>query len=173
MLELRQLHQLQAAGILVRRNKHLGVLVPRLHQRDPRPPPPSGIEVSTGIAQTVALCYVSSQDGGKQEVKSMVQDSVKSSLTQLGVIPQDAPTQSLTRKIPILGADYDSFPSPVATRVPLWKFTKQTPSGSQTQPKTATTQAQSMTTTPVNPADPQKQAPAQTRPQAEAQAHIS
>ena len=61
------------------------------------------VEVSTGIAQTVALCYVSSQDGGKQEVNAMVQDSVKSSLTQLGVIPQDAPTQSLTRKIPILG----------------------------------------------------------------------
>ena len=37
---------------------------------------------------------VSSQDGAGQEVKAMVQDIVKSSLTQLGVIPQDAPTQS-------------------------------------------------------------------------------
>ena len=103
MLELRQLHQLQAAGALVISNKHLGMLVPRLHPREPRPPPPSGIQVSTGIAQTVAPCPVSSQDGAKQEVKAMVQDIVKSSLTQLGVIPQDVPTQSLTRKIPILG----------------------------------------------------------------------
>ena len=101
MLELRQLHQLQAA--LLRRNKHLGVLVPRLHPKEPRPPPPSGIEVSTGIAQTVAPCFVSSQDGAKQEVKAMVQDIVKSSLTQLGVILQDVPTQPLTRKSPTLG----------------------------------------------------------------------
>ena len=50
--------------------------------------------VSTGIAQTVAPPPVSSQDGAYQEVKAMVQDIVKSSLTQLGVIPQDAPTQS-------------------------------------------------------------------------------
>ena len=59
-------------------------------------------------------------------------------------------------------ADYDSFPLPVETRAPLWKFTEQTPSGSQTQPKskTATTQAQPLTSTPVKPAGPQIQAPA-------------
>ena len=84
--------------------------------------PPSGIKVSTGMAQTVAPPPVSSQDGANQEVKAMVQDIVKCSLTQLGVIPQDAPTKSL-------------------------KFAEQTPSGSQTQLKTATTQAQLLTST--------------------------
>ena len=52
-------------------------------------------------------------------------------------------------------ADCDSFPS---TREPLWKFAEQTPS-SQTRLKTATTQAQPVTSTPVKPADPQKQVP--------------
>ena len=47
--------------------------------------PPSGIEViRTGITQTVAPPPVSSQDGASQEVKAVVQDIVKSSLTQLG-----------------------------------------------------------------------------------------
>ena len=56
--------------------------------------PPSGIEViSTGITQTVAPPPVSSQDGANQEVKAMVQNIVKSSLVQLGVIPQDTPTR--------------------------------------------------------------------------------
>ena len=44
---------------------------------------------------------------------------------------------------------------------PLWKFAEQTNSGSQTQPKTAATQAQPVTSTPVKPAGPQRQAPAQ------------
>ena len=35
-------------------------------------------------------------------------------------------------------AEYDSFPLPLVTRAPLWKFTEQTPSGSQTQPKSKT-----------------------------------
>ena len=56
--------------------------------------PLSGIEVSTGVAQTVAPPPVSSQDGASQEVKAMVQDIVKSSLTQLGVILQETPTHS-------------------------------------------------------------------------------
>ena len=46
-----QLHQFQAACALLRRNRHLGVLIPRLHLRYPIPPsvaPPSGIEVSSG-----------------------------------------------------------------------------------------------------------------------------
>ena len=51
-------------------------------------------------------------------------------------------------------ADYDSFPSPVVTRAPQWKFAEQTPSGSQTQLM------------------PQKQAPAQAQPQVQAQAQI-
>ena len=44
--------------------------------------PPSGIEV------------ISIQDGTSQDVKAIVQEMVKSSLTELGVIPQDIPTQS-------------------------------------------------------------------------------
>ena len=37
MLELRQLHQFQETGALVRRNRHRDMLVARLHLRDPRP----------------------------------------------------------------------------------------------------------------------------------------
>ena len=44
--------------------------------------------------QTVAPPPVSSLDGASQEVKVMAQNIVKSSLTQLGVIPQDTNTQS-------------------------------------------------------------------------------
>ena len=69
-------------------------------------------------------------------------------------------------------ADYDSFPSPVVTRAPLWKFAEQTPTGFQTQPKTATTQAQPMTSTPVKRAGPRRQDPAQAQPQAPAQAQM-
>ena len=55
---------------------------------------PSGIEViSTGISQTVASTTVT-QDGASQNVEAMVRDLVKSSLTQLGVIPQETPDQS-------------------------------------------------------------------------------
>ena len=144
----------------------------------------------------------------------MVQDIVKSSLTQLGVIPQETPIQSQAQssnkdleppqtedifsegklsdkdqedshsETPALNmlnklfitaeeqADYDSFPSPVSTTAPLWKFAEQTSSGSQTQPKTATSHTQPVTTTLVKPADAQKQAPAQAQPQAQAQAQI-
>ena len=123
----------------------------------------------------------------------MAQDIVKSSLTQLGVILHDAPTQSQAQfsnedpeppqtedissegelsdsdqedphsGTPALNqllitaeeqAYYNSFPSPVATRAPLWKFAEQTHSSSQTQAKTATTQAQPMTSTPVKTEDP-------------------
>ena len=66
-------------------------------------------------------------------------------------------------------ADYDSFPSPVATTAPLLSIAEQTPTGPQTQPKTATTRAQPGTSTQVKPADPEKQAPAQAQPQAQAQ----
>ena len=121
--------------------------------------PPSGIEDSTGVAQTVAP--PPSQDDANQEVKAMVQDIVNSSLTQIGVIPQETLTQSQAQSLnedpeylqiedissegelsdsdqedphsgtPALNqllitveeqADYDSFPSPVATTAPLWKF---------------------------------------------------
>ena len=120
----------------------------------------------------------------------MVQDIVKSSLTQLRVIPQDTPTQSqaqsstenpepsqiedissegeisnsdqedphsgtsvLNQLLMAVKEHSDTFPSPVVTKTPLWKFAEQTPSGSQTQlkSKTATTQAQPMTCTPVKP----------------------
>ena len=144
----------------------------------------------------------------------MVQDMVKSSLTQLGVIPQETTTLGTQSQLqssyedleppqiedissegqlfdsdqedhysgtPALNqllitaeeqAEYDSFPSPVATAAPLWSFAEQTPSGSQTQPKTATTQANPVTSTPAKPAGPQKQAPAQAQPQAQAQAQM-
>ena len=70
--------------------------------------------------------------------------------------------------------DYDSFPSPVVTKSPLWKFADQTPSGSQaqTKTKTATAQAQHVTSTLVKPAAPQVKAPAQAQPQSPAQAQI-
>ena len=57
--------------------------------------PPSWMEViSTGISQTVAPPPAGSQDGDSQNVEAMVQDLVKSSLTQLGVIPQETLDQS-------------------------------------------------------------------------------
>ena len=48
-------------------------------------------------------------------------------------------------------ADYDSFPSPVVTKAPVWKFTEQTSSGSQVQTKsqTATAEAQLVPSTLV------------------------
>ena len=45
-----------------------------------------------GISQTEAL-PTSSQAGASQNVKAMVQDLVRSSLTQFGVIPKEAPDQ--------------------------------------------------------------------------------
>ena len=63
----------------------------RTHSRAP----PAWIKViSTGITPTLAPPIVSTPDGASQKVKAMVQDIVKSSPTQLGVIPQDTPTQS-------------------------------------------------------------------------------
>ena len=69
---------------------------------------------------------------------------------------------------------YDSFTSPVANKMPLWKFAEQTPSGSQAQSKTktATTQAQPVTSTLVRPAAPQGKDSAQAEPQAPVQAQI-
>ena len=58
--------------------------------------PPSGIEVNyTGVSQTVAP-PTPSQDGASQNMETAVQglSLVKSSLTQFGVIPQEAPDQS-------------------------------------------------------------------------------
>ena len=54
---------------------------------------PSGIEE---ISQTVAP-PTSSQDGASQDKRTVVQGSVRTSLTQLGVIPQETPEQSLTQ----------------------------------------------------------------------------
>ena len=68
--------------------------------------------------------------------------------------------------------DYDSFPSPVVTKTPLWKFVEQTPKGSHAQTQTATAQAQPVTSTPVEPAAPQIKAPSQAQPQAPAQAQM-
>ena len=67
--------------------------------------------------------------------------------------------------------DYDSFAlaSPSLNRAPLWKFAKETPSGSSTQPQaqTITIQTQSVTSTPAKPSGSktQTQAPAQAQPQ--------
>ena len=57
--------------------------------------------------------------------------------------------------------DFDSFPLPVVTKTPLWKFAEQAPSGShaQTITRTATAQAQPVTSTPVS-AQHHRQAPA-------------
>ena len=60
--------------------------------------------------------------------------------------------------------DYDSLnSSPVINKTPLWRFTEQTPSGSQAQTRTntATSQAQPATSTLAKPAVPQTKAPAQ------------
>ena len=56
--------------------------------------PHSGIKVtSTVTTKTVKPLPASPQDGTNQDVKAMVQDLVKSSLTQLEVISQETPTQ--------------------------------------------------------------------------------
>ena len=71
--------------------------------------------------------------------------------------------------------DYHSLKSsPVINKTPLWRFTEQTPSGSQAQTRTntATFQAQPMTSTPAKPAVPQTKALAQAKPQAPAQATV-
>ena len=52
---------------------------------------PSGIEViSTNVSQPMAPPTLS-LDGASQNMETMVQGLVKSSLTQLGVIPQETP----------------------------------------------------------------------------------
>ena len=71
--------------------------------------------------------------------------------------------------------DYDSLTSsPVINKTPLWKFTVQTPSGSQARTRThsATSQAQPVTSTPAKPAVPQTKALAQAKLQAPAQAPV-
>ena len=52
--------------------------------------PPSGIEE---VSQTVAP-PTSIQDGASQDKRTVIQGSVRTSLTQLGVIPQESPEQS-------------------------------------------------------------------------------
>ena len=74
------------------------MLVPKSHLRDPWPlhrVPPSGIKVtSTVTTKTVkAPPQAIPQDGTGQEMKAMVQDMIRSSLTQFWVIPQQTPTQ--------------------------------------------------------------------------------
>ena len=71
--------------------------------------------------------------------------------------------------------DYASLnSSPVINKTPLWKFTEQTPTGSQaqTRTKTATSQAKPVTSTPAKPTVPQSKAPAQATSQAPAQALV-
>ena len=95
MLELQQLPLLQEAGSLVRRNRHPHVLVPRLHLRDPGPLqglPLQGSKSLVLVSLTVAPPPVSSQGGASQEGYGT--GIVKSSLTQVGVILQNTPTQS-------------------------------------------------------------------------------
>ena len=56
--------------------------------------PPSGIKVTNTVTtKTVKPLPASPQDRTSQDVKAMVQDMVKSSQTQLGVIPQETPTR--------------------------------------------------------------------------------
>ena len=71
--------------------------------------------------------------------------------------------------------DYDSLnSSPVTNKTPLWRFTEQTPSGSQSQTRThtATSQAQPATSTLAKPTVPQTKALAQAKPQAPAQSPV-
>ena len=94
MPELGQLPLLDRASALVGRNKHLSTCeFPVGIQAIPNPfgAPPSGIEViSMSVSQTVAP-PTPSQDRASQNMETMVQGLVKSSLTQLGVFPQEAP----------------------------------------------------------------------------------
>ena len=205
-MELRQLQQFQAAGALVRRNRHLNVLDPSLHLRGPRPL--QGSRLVLELLRPVAPPPFSSQDGANQEVKAMVHaghsqvladialgDSAGCSYSVSGTVfrrgfgtPQiedisseeelsysdqgDPHSGTALNQLLITveeQADNYSFPSSVATRVPLWNFAEQTPCGSKTQLKTATTQAQPVTSTPVKHVDPQTQAQAQMRPPAPAQ----
>ena len=102
MLELLQLRQFQAGDPSRKKEQ-----VPRpassqiasKRSQNLSGAPPSGIEASTGVTQTAVLPPVSSQFGASQEVKAMVQDMVKSSLTQLGVTPQETPTQAQVQSL--------------------------------------------------------------------------
>ena len=55
---------------------------------------PSGAPPSGSKSSVLAPPPASSQDGASQNVEAMVQDLVKTSLIQLGVIPQETPDQS-------------------------------------------------------------------------------
>ena len=58
--------------------------------------PPSGVKVTSTITtKTVKPPHASPQDGTGQDMKAMVQDMIRSSLTKSGVIPKETrPTQS-------------------------------------------------------------------------------
>ena len=71
--------------------------------------------------------------------------------------------------------DYDSLNSSPVNNNPLWKFSEQTPTGSQAQTRTikiVTSQAKPVNSTPAKPAVPQSKAPAQAMSQAPAQAPV-
>ena len=108
--------------------------------------PPSRIEViSTGISQTVAPPPASSQDRASQNVEGMVQDLVRSSQkksdtmdlepTQIEDISsegeisdsdQEEHSGTCSNELLNTQEELDSFPSPVVTKTPLWKFAEQT-----------------------------------------------
>ena len=162
--------------------------------------PPSGIE---GVSQTVAP-PTPSQDGASQTTKIrhgvIPQESPDQSqalsntreaeppqiedISSEDELPDSASDQEHHSGTPVLDEllmgpeeleDYHSInSSPVINKTPLWKFTEQTPSGSQAQTRTstATSQAQPKTSTPAKPAVPQTKALAKAKPQAPAPAPV-
>ena len=97
----------EAAEHILFRNRHplnQNVLVPKLHLKDPFPfnRPHSGIKVtSTVTAKTVKPPPASPQDGTGQDMKAMMQDMIRSSLTEYGVIPKASPTQYQSQSIAV------------------------------------------------------------------------
>ena len=64
--------------------------------------PPSGIKVtSTVTTKTVKPPPASPKDGTRQDMKAMVQDMIRSSLTKFGVIPQESPSQPQSQSITV------------------------------------------------------------------------
>ena len=83
--------------------KHASSKVASQRSLAPTQGPPSGIKVtSTVTTKTVkAPPQASPQDGTGQEMKAMVQDMIRSSLTQFWVIPQQTPTQPPIQSITV------------------------------------------------------------------------
>ena len=62
--------------------------------------PPSGIKVTSTITtKTLKPHPASPQDGSGKDMKAKVQDMIRSSLTQFGVIPEETPTHPQAQSI--------------------------------------------------------------------------